>query len=139
MERALTAVCHHLNNYFEKDIVQDDFTIENGALECSFLQDGQFFRISGSVFNDGVHQYPAYGLIDESFSGSVWVMAVPASFIELAGDIGACMDDAANKPTGFTSESFDGYSYSKATDSAGAAADWQTVFRKRLNRWRKVW
>lgn len=139
MERALTAVCDYLNNYFERDIQQGEYVVSGGTLECSFLLDGQYFRIEGSVFNDGVHRYPAYDLTDETFTGSVWAMAVPPSFLELAQDIQSYAEDAGNAPTGYTSESFDGYSYTRATDSTGAAADWRTVFRKRLNRWRKVW
>ena len=139
MERALTAVCDYLNNYFERYIVEGDYIIANGTLECSFLQDGQFFRIVGSVFNDGVHVYPALDLVDESFHGNVWALAVPPEFVTLANEVQAFEEDEGNKPTGFTSESFDGYSYTRATDSTGAAADWRTVFCKRLNRWRKVW
>lgn len=139
MERALTAVCDYLNNYFEQSIVYGDYSIVNGTLECSFLLDGQYFRIQGSVFNDGIHQYPAVDLVDEAFTGNIWALAIPPEFVAMTNEIQAFDEDAGNKPTGFTSESFDGYSYSRATDSTGAAADWRTVFRKRLNRWRKVW
>ena len=39
----------------------------------------------------------------------------------------------------FTSESFGGYSYTKATDSAtGQPATWETVFRSQLNPYRKL-
>jgi hypothetical protein len=44
--------------------------------------------------------------------------------------------DAVESP--FTSESFGGYSYTKATDSAtGAQATWETVFRSQLNPYRQ--
>lgn len=139
MERALTAVCDYLNNYFESDIHSGQFAVADNRLDCPFLLDGQYFRITGSVFNDGVYMYPAYELKDETFNGAIFAMSVPADFVALCEEIQAFVEDKSNAPTGYTSESFDGYSYTRATDSAGAAADWRTVFRKRLNRWRKVW
>ena len=33
------------------------YTIKNGGIALPFLQDGQYFRIMGSVFNDGLHRY----------------------------------------------------------------------------------
>ena len=38
----------------------------------------------------------------------------------------------------YQSESFGGYSYTKASASNGDQVDWKTVFRSRLNRWRKI-
>lgn len=139
MERALTRLCDYLNNYFETEIHSGNYVIENNALDAPFLADGQYFRIVGSVFNDGVYMYPVYDLKDESFTGAIYAMAVPAEIVELADDIALYEANPDNAPKGFTSESFGGYSYSRGTDSNGAPASWQTVFRKRLNRWRKVW
>ena len=51
----LTELCQELKNWFEREIHVGTFTIEGGQLtDCSFLQDGQYYRIIGSVFNDGV-------------------------------------------------------------------------------------
>ena len=39
----------------------------------------------------------------------------------------------------YQSESFGGYTYTKATDAAtGGAMSWQSVFRSRLSAWRKI-
>ena len=65
------------------------FTIKDGSITLPFLVDGQYFRIIGSVFNDGVHQYGAGGLTDETFDGAVWALAVPAAFISLVEDVEA--------------------------------------------------
>ena len=135
----LEQVLRHLNNWFLVDIHEGTFTVENGSITLPFLLTNQYFRIVGSVFNDGLHQYPAVDLTDETFTGSVWALAVPKAVIDLSVEIEAWQEkngDASVSP--YQSESFGGYSYSKATDSAsGGAVTWQTAFRSRLNAWRK--
>lgn len=136
----ITEICDLLRNYFVKEKIKGQFKIENGALIVppDFLQENQYFRIVGSVFNDGVHKYPAERLVDEEFSGEVWAMAVPPTFIALAEKIKEYTESEQAKPSAYTSESFGGYSYSKATDENGAPLSWQKVFAKELNRWRKI-
>ena len=71
----LTEICAELRNYFEVPNGRHfgKFTISGGSIApLDFLQEGQYFRIIGSVFNDGVHQYPASDLTDEVFNGAVW-------------------------------------------------------------------
>ena len=65
----LTELCGHLRNWFDRERYAGTFTVENGSIALPFLREGQYFRILGSTFNDGVHQYPAYGLTDEAFDG----------------------------------------------------------------------
>ena len=139
----LDELCAELRNYFiksDKDKHYGKFTVNGGMFSPSldYLQDGQYYRIVGSVFNDGVHQYPSPELIDETFDGAVWAMSVPPAVIELSEEIKAFVDSDAGKPSPYTSESFGGYSYSKATDVNGVAVSWQTVFAKRLNKWRRI-
>ena len=138
----LEQVLMHLNNWFlvPGGIHEGTYTIEDGGITLPFLANGQYFRIVGSVFNDGLHQYPASDLKAETFDGTVWALAVPQAVIELAAEIEAWQKkngDASVSP--YQSESFGGYSYSKATDSAsGGAVTWQSAFRSRLNAWRKL-
>ena len=83
--------------------------------------------------------YPEYGLKDETFDGSVWPMNVPAEVRCLAAEIDEYRhthDD--DKTPEFNSESFGGYSYTRATNSDGLPLTWRDVFRKRLNPWRKL-
>lgn len=137
----LTELCAEIRNYFlvPDGIHTGTFTISGGKLAPSdFLKEGQYFRIIGSTFNDGVHRYPAIGLADESFAGSVWAMAVPPAVIALADEIKAYCESDAAKPSPFKSESFGGYSYTRATDDKGAAPSWQYVFAKRLNNYRRI-
>lgn len=137
----LTELCAELRNYFEVPNGRHfgKFTISGGSIApLDFLQEGQYFRIVGSVFNDGVHQYPATSLTDEVFEGAVWAMAVPPTLIALAAEIKAYNDSDAGKTSPYTSESFGGYSYTKATDANGAPIGLQKAFASRLAKWRKL-
>lgn len=137
----LTELCAELRNYFEVPNGRHfgKFEISGGSITPSdFLQEGQYFRIVGSVFNDGVYQYPVTYLTDEVFEGAVWAMALPPSIIALAAEIEEYNKSDAGKPSPFTSESFGGYTYTKATDATGAPIGWQKAFASRLNRWRKL-
>lgn len=151
----LTELCQELRNWFDRDQPKwyGDFEIENGALVLSgdmSLKDGQYFRIVGSALNDGVYQYNMSGesaqphLVDEEFTGAVWAMAVPPTVVALSADIEDWIGkygDVVNSP--FQSESFGGYTYSKASGGSnsgvvGSGVTWQAVFHDRLNRWRKI-
>ena len=138
----LEQVLMHLKNWFlvPGGIHEGTYTIEDGGITLPFLAHGQYFRICGSVFNDGLHQYPALDLKAETFEGTVWALAVPQAVIELASEIEEWQKkngDASVSP--YQSESFGGYSYSKSTDSAsGGAVTWQSAFRSRLSAWRKL-
>ena len=137
----LTEICAEIRNYFCQDSDKHfgRFKIEDGEIEpLDFLLDGQYFRIVGSTLNDGVYQYPTSGLADEGFDGAIWAMKLPPSFIALCTEIESYVASEQGKPSGYTSESFGGYSYTKATDSKGRPLTWQGVFAKRLNVWRKI-
>ena len=135
----LTNLCAEIRNYFETKKRFGTFTISGGSISPSdFLQDGQHFRIVGSVFNDGVYRYPAHDLVDETFKGAVWAMNVPPAVVELLQKIQEFEAATANAPTAYTSESFGGYSYTKATDENGLPVGWRSVFKSELNRWRKL-
>ena len=135
----LTNLCAEIRNYFETQKRFGTFTISGGSISPSnFLQSGQYYRIVGSVFNDGVHRHPAHDLTDETFDGAVWAMAVPPAVVELLQKIQEFEAADANSPTAYTSESFGGYSYTKATDENGLPVGWKNVFKNELNRWRKL-
>ena len=140
----LEAVLIHLKNWFTVPcgVHEGIYKIENSTLELPFLQNGQYYRICGSVFNDGLHKYGDIEdkLQNETFTGTVWALAIPKHVIELAVTIEEWQTkngEAVTSP--YSSESFGGYSYTKATDSAtGAQATWETVFRSQLNPYRKL-
>lgn len=130
----LEEVLSHLKNWFPVQIHTGEFGIENGSLALPFLMPGQYFRIVGSVFNDGLHTQEDE-LKDETFNGAVWALAIPPALIELTKEI---EEWTAKNSSPYVSESFGGYSYTKATNSSGQPATWQDAFRTRLNRWRKI-
>ena len=142
----LETVLMYLNNWFVVGRYDDTYTIEDGKLTLPFLVNGQYFRILGSLLNDGVYKY-ANGtaldetgaeitLIDETFDGSVWALAIPKGFLSMVEEITAWT--AKNGDGGaYTSESFGGYSYSKAINSKGMAVGWRDVFAAQLAPWKK--
>lgn len=143
----LTELCQELRNWFEHRKMFGTFTIKDGQIDVpdGSLQEGQYFRIVGSVFNDGVHQYRSAEeeLKDEVFSGAVWSMALPPAVIELSERISEWVSqygESVSSP--YSSESFGGYSYTKASSGQGSAASsvptWQSTFANELHRWRKI-
>lgn len=149
----LQKVCEYIHNYFIKESRESFYEITGGMISLSFLKEGQRFLISGSDLNDGVYTYHSNGikndddtavagLSDEEFSGMVSAMAVPPSVIALAGEIQEWVDtyaESVNSP--YQSESFGGYSYTKASGGTGNGASsvgWEDVFSKQLNRWRRI-
>ena len=137
----LTEICTHLHNFFVKSEedkhYQKNIQIKNGVLTPSFdIKQNQYYRIIGSTFNDGVHRFgdATDVLVDEVFDGSVWLMSVPKSFLDLVSEIEE-YQAKYGQATPYVSESFGGYSYSK---SDGAATSWQHAFSTRLNAWRKI-
>lgn len=137
----LEQILRHLNNWFLVDIHEGEFAVEGGGIALPFLQNGQYFRVVGSVFNDGLYRYPAAEMQNETFTGAIWALAVPKEVLQLTEEIAAWQKkngDAAASP--FTSESFGGYSYSKGSvnSSESGAVSWQSVFKTRLNDWRRI-
>ena len=136
----LEQVLQHLNNWFlvPDGIHSGEFTVQDGGITLLFLQTGQYFRVVGSIFNDGLYQYPEQDMTDETFNGTVWALAVPKAVITLADEI-AAWDEKNGAPGPYTSESIFGqYSYTKATNASGVAVGWQDVFKSRLNAWRRI-
>ena len=137
----LSEICFEIKNYFcrnPKDKHFGDFKIENGVISPSFdLKEGQYFRIYGSVFNDGVHKF-GEALADEEFNGSLWLMKVPQDFLLLVAEIEDWCNTYSEKVSSpYQSESFGGYSYSKASGSHGNIT-WQDAFATRLSMYRRI-
>lgn len=136
-------ICAFIHNFFYGDRYSGTFTISGGTMTVPGLLTGQYFRICGSRMNDGVYQYPPSGLTDETFTGVVWDMRPPKSFLDLVSEITTWQTRYGAVTSGpYQSESFNGYSYSKgtATDASGKSVPvtWQTTFGSRLNEWRKL-
>ena len=167
----LTEICGYLKNWFNRrpdgtdyPKYKGEFTIKRGVIKFSDgtdldLLDGQYMRILGSIFNNGVFCYsstPVLGensaqaplLMDETFTGEVWSMAIPVDVLALDKDVNEWMaingkaTSAALSP--FNSESFGGYSYSKSGGRGGSSGGnqtgvtWMDVFGSRLSRYKKL-
>lgn len=153
----ITEICLECKNFFLRDgvndIHSDVYTISGHVIApLDFIIPGQFFRITGSVLNDGVYQNTTEGLAslqDETFEGNIWAMHVPPAFLKLCAEI----DEWQNKygavgstnMSPYQSESISGvYSYSKASvgGSTGSGEStvntWQCVYKSRLNKWRRI-
>lgn len=132
-----------LNNWFEKDSLVGDFKVSGGALILpdGFLKDGQYIRVIGSTFNDGLHCWPVSDMVDEEFAGEVMALAIPPAVISMSCEIEKWRTDnqkALDAP--YASESFGGYSYSKegASSSQNGSMGWRAHFRDQLNQWRRL-
>lgn len=148
----LTEVCHFIHNYFVRENWAGTFKIEGGTIDGldAMVKNGQRFRIIGSALNDGIYTKTADGIYsddatdavtlqDEEFSGALVAMGVPADVLALVQDIKAWVEKNADTLDGpYTSESFGGYSYTKATGANGGILGWQDVFKSRLNAYRKI-
>lgn len=145
----LEEVLRYLNNWFvvPGGVHTGTFTVENGGIVLPFLQNGQYFRIAGSLFNDGVYQYASDGIAlneekegaimaDETFEGVIWALAIPKAVLHVTKEI-AGWNLKNGGPAAYTSESFGGYSYTRATNSRGVAAGWQDIFASQLSAWKK--
>lgn len=140
----LTEICQYLRNWFVREKHAGTYVVEGGSLGVDFLQNNQYFRVIGSVFNDGVHQFGVDELTDEIFTGEVWGLAVPKEIVSLANDIkewATANKDALSSP--YMMESFGGYSYSfgvsgNSITGSVSKASWQSQFAARLAPWRKI-
>lgn len=145
----LEDVLRYINNRFDRDSkgkphgsTEGTFSIENGTLEVDDLLEGQYFWVEGSVLNDGLHLYPDEDMEDETFTGRIVHLVIPKAVVDLAGEIEdwtMANADAIDGP--YQSESFGGYSYTKASYASadgGSQTAWQAHFGPRLRHWRKL-
>lgn len=151
----LEEVLLDIRNWFTYDETQvDSCQISGGALPASVassLLEGQWYRIQGSLMNDGLHKHPDTELVDETFDGQIDSLAIPKALLNVVEEItewvelsGEARRKALASP--YASESFDGYSYTikgasgsnSASGGSTVPTGWQAEFGSRLNKWRKL-
>lgn len=146
----LEEVLRYINNRFDRDgngvaygSESGTFTVDGGSLDADGLIEGQYFWIEGSILNDGLHLYPDSDLQDETFYGRIVYLAIPRAVVEIADEIeqwNASNADTVNSP--LQSESFGGYSYTRASGGAQGnempSAAWQLQYGARLRPYRKL-
>ena len=153
----LQQVCEYLLNYFIEDSADGEYTISDGVFSPSLsLKNGQRFLVTGSSLNNGVYTFTDSGIMnddgdseaelsDETFTGTISVMAVPPLVAKLALEIGKwCEDNAEALNSPYYSENVIGvYSYQKAQSNAPSSAGsgeitWQSKFGNKLRRWKRI-
>ena len=145
----LERVLNHIHNWFVYDQMDVSCAIEGGSLPASIsIPEGAWYRIQGSLFNDGLHRHPAAYLRDETFDGTITICAIPNALLDVVEEIedwqqayNAGRKKALESP--YQSESFDGYSYSirgdlTAQNGSGGLTGWQAEFASQLNPFRKI-
>lgn len=152
-ESMLLEIMRECKNFFVVSEETGTFEIFDGfiQLDKKYLK-GQYIAIGrmtanspGSILNAGIYRIidDVYTLKrtppveDEVFSGSVFGLSIPVDFLELVKSIEA-FQEKQGTPTNITSESFGVYSESRATGADGAPMGWSDVFRKQLNRYRRM-
>lgn len=142
----ITHMCGLLRNYFtdREHIFYNTYTIHDNILNTEFLQKDQYFRITGSVFNNGVYcnnPDDLKRLRDETFTGAIWAMAVPADFIEFCTDaerFKAKIAELSANFEGYTSESWGGYTYTIPTSAPAFIQEWQYRIKQGMNMYRRL-
>lgn len=138
----LEQVLLSLRNWFVAGKRTGRVRIESGRLVPPAgldLKEGQYVRITGSTFNDGLHSWPYNGLTDEEFVGTVWALAIPQAVVDLADEIAAWQAEHAEElDSPYASESFGGYSYTRVMGTNGRPLKWRDQFRARMDPWRKL-
>ena len=144
-------ICAEIKNYFTyaNDQHLGDWSISGGQISPLLDFPTDYIRIVGSRHNDGVHKKNKNGgfdLVDEDYHGAVWIMSPPADFLALVEDITTWQEkngvaDSVNMSP-FTSESFGGYSYSKASGGSASGSSsvptWQNTYASQLKRYRRI-
>lgn len=141
MNTALTEACQECLNYFAKSVQSGEFIIGDGKIEglIPLPLHGQYIRIIGSVFNDGIFKYGESFKQNESFTGTVWLLAIPPAFLKLVDEIKAFQEMNDSAKSALVSEKIgSNYSYTKAVGDNGLVAGWQDVFRSQLNNFRRM-
>lgn len=131
-------IMKHIHNFFAVESVKGEWEIVSGNIVLPFLVTGQYFLVEGSLKNDYVvYKYGTDTLTDETFEGYIVALNVPKPFVDLCSEIATYNASSEGKGQ-YVSESFGGYSYTKATGANGAPMSWQGIFKERLNEWRKI-
>lgn len=130
----LSRICVYLKNYFETERIIGDVVISDGVITVDGVEvelaDGEYFALFHEHYAYGVFQNGADYVEDNSFRGAVWRMDVPDSILDamkwaLEWEAkNGNPDDNAN--SAFNSESFGGYTYTKAQSSMSTIGS--TVF-----------
>lgn len=135
-----------LNNFFYQKGEKGEFEAIDGCIRVSQkYKTGQFVKLESLDGICGVYSVVSTDgvsiTLDESlngiFEGVVYSLNVPKAFTQLHEEIEKFKIN--NKVSTFTSESFGGYSYSKATNGNGKPLGWQDVYADELKYYKRIY
>ena len=137
---SLYEILRYLHNFFPGDRwTCAGEPIKDGHITFPGLEDGDIYMIEGSRRNDGLHVNGNWDLRGEMLTGYVTECRIPPELLALADEISTWQSkNAETLESPYQSESFGGYSYTKASGSTGEPTSWKTVFALRLRTWRKL-
>lgn len=157
----LSEIMRDINNHFAIDSITDEFfDYESGifklvdgkiAVRNKYVV-GQYIAVTGSILNNGVYQVEEFadsiitikqsetndGIWGEEFDGTIYSLIVPYDFLKMVSEIQRFAHSQMGEASNVTSASFGIQSFSFGTDASGVRAGWQTVFRQRLNKYRRM-
>lgn len=142
----LLNILKYLNNYFYKFREDNsNFKIENNKIKVKGKYiPGQYIRIYNSYLNDGIFQVIGVedgaitieGGINEEFDGVIFSLSIPRDILKLSEKVKEYNQKNVNN--GIISESFEGYSYTKATNNNGELVQWHDAFKSELAPYKKM-
>lgn len=146
----LTEICQRIKNWFDIKADHTPYGHYSGTItisDNSISLNGEpltipteHFRLIDSFKNNGVHKV-GDELNDETFTGSLWLMVIPAQVLSIADNMAQWVEDYGNASKApFSSESHKGYSYTKAVANGGSGSSssvW-AAFETELSAWRKI-
>lgn len=130
---------HFIRSFYERE-----FDIVGGAIAGIQPKAHELVIIKGSANHDGLWKVEAGAddsavlvdadaLGDETFVGKVFLVSPPLVFRDMCEGIDKWLEKNPDSP--MTSESFGGYSYTRATGAHGAVT-WQEAFAPALSMYR---
>lgn len=141
----IETILRYLNNYFYRFGEYGEQNIKINKLKVKgAYRVGEYVKIVGSLYNDGVYQVigvevgsivVAGELSDEDFTGTIFSLAIPKRIKEIAEQIQEFNRQLS--ASGFESESFGDYSYTRAKNKNGELMGWKDIFKSELALYRK--
>lgn len=132
MAVGIEALMRECRNFFERGYIDATFTIKGNTITPA--PDAPYVYLSGSRA-DGVCRQNVPGeldtvLDDETFTGRVWLLFPPKTFLALSEAVAEY--DAAAPVGAMQSESFGEYSYTRT------AGTWQEAFQAQMTPFRHM-
>ena len=142
MAVSVAAVMRHCRNFFESGYIDGTFRITGNALP-DVEDSARWVYISGSKMHDGVWEIDEQGfltgrsvdgLMDEEFTGRVWLLAPPVDFLEVCKTIREY--EEKNPVSALASETFGNYARTWNAEQIGKS--WSVAFNASLLPYRKM-